>query len=343
MKMKNKKDFLTLFVSFFLVLMLILFSSKAKAGALSGFNLAVNSIIPSLLPVMIIFSAVTNSSCNNLISKMFSKITTKIFKLPSSCASAIIFGLIGGYPTGCLLCKELLDKKAISKNQARRIMEFNVNGGIAFTVTAVGTGLLNNTKAGWILFFSTTVSALMICLFRAIFYKKEKIENLNTVCNTDFSTAIQTGCKNSVSATLNMTAFIMLFSAFMNIFDIPKNILPLLEITNGLFSLKEIRLEYMAFFLAFGGFCIHLQLYPIICEFKMKYARFLLFRVIHAFLSFFVCKLLLLAFPVCKSVFSNISQTTADPFTVNAAFCFLMIFGCIVFIFDLKNKKHIIG
>lgn len=341
MKMKNKKDFLTLFISFFLVIILILFSAEAKAGALSGFNLAVNTVIPSLLPVLIIFSAITNSNCNNVLSKMFSKITTKIFKLPACCSGAIIFGLIGGYPTGCVLCKELFDKKAISENQARRIMEFNVNGGVAFIITAFGTGVLKNTKAGWLLFFSTTISALLIAFFRAIFCKKEKFETSNSAFGTDFATAIQTGCKNSVSATLNMTAFIMLFSAFMNIFDIPKNILPLLEITNGLFNLKEIRLEYMAFFLAFGGLCIHLQLYPSVCEFKMKYTRFLLFRVIHAFLSFLICKLLLLAFPVCQSVFSNISQTTAEPFTVNAAFCFLMILGCIVFIYDLNNKKSI--
>ncbi len=139
---------------------------------------------------------------------------------------------------------------------------------------------------------------------------------------------------------LNLSAYIVLFSALANIFAIPKLLLPLAEITNGLaLNCKALSPEALAAFLAFGGFCIHLQLLPIIKEFKMKYADFLLWRIIHGGLSFAICKMLLTVFPIEAEVFSNYSGGVFLPTSVNAALSVLMILGSAVLIFDIENRK----
>ena len=95
-----------------------------------------------------------------------------------------------------------------------------------------------------------------------------------------------------MNSVLNITAYIILFSAIAGIVDIPKFIMPVLEITNGVcknsFSLAE-----LSSYLSFGGLCIHLQLLPIVIKSKMKYLDFLLFRVIGALLSYVITKIIL--------------------------------------------------
>ncbi len=72
----------------------------------------------------------------------------------------------------------------------------------------------------------------------------------------------------------------------------------------------------------------------------MKYADFLLWRIIHGGLSFAVCKGLLFLFPIKEGVFSNYSGGVFLPSSVNAALSVLMILGSAVLIFDIENRKQ---
>lgn len=337
--MKIKKDYIELFVLCSLTVLFIAFSLDAKNGAKNGLTLAEGVIVPSLLPLLIIFNLILKTGAGKIIEKSFSAVTEKIFRLPKSTSSAIIFGLIGGYPTGAILTDSLYENGDIDKETAKRLLRFNVNGGVAFIITAVGTVILNNEKAGIFLFVSTTISSLLIAFISSFRY--EKVKNSDISYNSmPIAEALNESVEISIKSVLNISAFVILFSAINETVNLPQFIMPFVEITNGIVNNhKSFSLPEIAFLLAFAGFCIHFQLLTIIKKVGMKYYDFLFWRISHAVLSCFVCKIILYFFPIQLAVFSNVSQIVSEVSYINPTLSILMILGCAVIIFDIEGKK----
>lgn len=337
--MKIKKDYIELFILSAITVLFITFSLDAKNGAKNGLTLAEGVIVPSLLPLLIIFNLVLKTGSGSIIEKLFSPITEKIFRLPKSASSAIIFGLIGGYPTGAILTDNLYCNGDIDKETAKRLLRFNVNGGVAFIITAVGTVVLKSEKAGIILFVSTTISSLIIALLSSLRY--EKIKCSDTSYNSmPIGEALNESVEISIKSVLNISAYIIVFSAINEMVILPTFVMPFIEITNGIVNNhKSFSLPEIAFLLAFAGFCIHFQLLTIIKKVEMKYLDFLFWRIAHAVLSYFVCKVILYFFPIQLAVFSNVTEIVSEVSYINPTLSILMILGCAVIIFDIEGKK----
>lgn len=337
--MKIKKDYIELFMLFALGVLLIAFSAEAKTGAKNGAALCDNIIIPSLLPVLMVFNIIMKTGAGRALDSLFSLVTEKIFRLPRCAGTAVIFGLIGGYPTGALLTESLFDVQDIDDETARRMLRFNVNGGAAFIITAVGTSILKSQKAGLILFASTTFSAAFLAVLSSFRYKK--ITNSHdSYCTMSFGEAMNFGVESALKGTLKMSAYIIVFSAVNDIIKVPKPLSPFIEITNGISNgVKLFSLPELAFLLSFAGFCIHFQLFSIIKKVKMKYLDFLLWRIAHAILSYFCCLGLTKIIPTDEAVFSNISDVTAKASYISPTFSIIMLLACAVLIFDIDSKK----
>ena len=337
----KKRDVLLLVFLMSVSGLLVAFSSRSKLGAYNGLVLAENTIIPSLLPVLIIFMLVMKTSAKDVVSKAFGLVPLYLFRLPSVTSSVILFGLIGGYPTGALLTYELMKNEEIDEKQARCLLRFNFCGGCGFIITGVGVGVLHSQKAGVILFLSSLLSSVVIGAVLSVFNDKPDREYYSYSSPINIGDALNTATSSAMNSVLNITAYIILFSAIAGIVDIPKFIMPVLEITNGVcknsFSLAE-----LSAYLSFGGLCIHLQLLPIVINSKMKYLDFLIFRVIGALLSYVITKIILFFFPVDISVFSNISNQQAVFSSLNMSLSFLMIVGAVVLILDINERKRIV-
>lgn len=337
--MKNSKNNILLIFILIIIGVLIIFSGKAKEGAIYGIAMAEKIIVPSLLPLLILFNFITISKISSPIEKLLTPITEKVFRLPRCTAGAILFGMLGGYPTGAVLTNALLENNDIDKHTAKRLLLFNVNGGAAFIINAVGCSMLSSQQQGMILFASSTISALIIAVTTGFFRKAPKNTEISFY-NENTAEALNTSVQKSISAVLNISAFIILFSALNSIINPPEILLPIFEITFGIsHNAKNLNLPEIAFFLAFSGLCIHLQLLPFIIKAGMNYLEFLVSRIMHGGLSYAVCKLLLLIFPSETEVFSNYADSIFEFSSVNLTFSVLMILGFVVMIFELENKK----
>lgn len=322
------------------VALLIVFSAKAKDGAQYGFFMAEEIVAPSLLPLLIIFNLISKTSAGAVIEKLFGAFFEKIFRLPRAAVTAVVFGLTGGYPTGALLTEKLFEAGEIDEKTAARILRFNVNGGAAFIITGVGTAMLGSRNAGLVLFASTTTAAIIIALFSAIGQPKLK----NTPPRFDalpFGDALCSATESAIRSVLYISAYIILFSALAAVFTIPGSWQILIEITSGISACcGELGLAQLAAFTAFAGICIHFQLLSVIKKVNMSYLHFLLFRVIHALLSFAICKIIQAAFPSEAYVFSNTAGGITPAASLNAALSLLLVISCAVLIFDIENKKN---
>lgn len=334
----KKQVLLTLILSG-LVALITMFSSDAKEGAKLGWSLCENVIIPSLLPILILTNIIISSDCSKVFEIVFGKVIGKIFSVPSSCAVAIIFGLIGGYPAGAVLTQQLYNRGSIDSKTAGRVMEFNFSGGIGFIIMVVGKACYGNGKIGALLLLSNILASLIVGIVTGLFEKRD-ITNQTKNNSLPFMEAMTKSVETSTKSILNMCAYIILFSSVNGIISLPGYINPMLEITNGICTAENMPLDYCAFFLAFGGFCVHFQLIGIINDFGMKYVRFLLYRFANAVLSFGIMRALCLCFPETVSVFSNATTPMTLQFAqVNTGLSIIMVLGCAVLILDIEGRK----
>ncbi len=316
-------------------------SGKAKAGAADGLGLCENIIIPSLLPILILVNIGVKSKTADVLKKMFGKLFEKVLKLPGCCSAAVIFGAIGGYPSGAILTEHLYEQGQIDSATAARIMSFNFSGGIAFLITAVGTMRYGSTKIGVAFFTVNCISSLIICAASAFVNGKTPANSAvmkNSLCFTD---ALVESAETATKSIINMSAYIILFSAIAKAFKINDFFAPLIEITNGVCGgEKLLTLPECAAFLNFGGFCIHFQLMGSLRKMRVKYSRFLFGRVAAAAISYWLMKAYLYFVPQSSEVFSNISDNVEQKYTqVNSLLSVVMIIGCVSLIFDISNKK----
>lgn len=215
---------------------------------------------------------------------------------------------------------------------------FNFCGGCGFIITAVGTVTLNSAKAGTILYASNLLSSLIIGVILSFTEKRSKETFYSFTPTVDKCDLITSAVNSAVNSVLNITAFVMLFSAVSAVVPISKQLLPLIEITAGICNGNRFPLATMSAYLAFGGLCIHFQLIGILKQVKMKYFEFFAFRLLSAVLSYLITKALLFAFPVELSVFAN-NSIAIEFSSVNLALSVLMILGCFVSVFDISSKK----
>lgn len=319
-----------------LIIILIRNSQLAKEGAIIGIKLCESTILPALLPILILTNIIIKSKCSVVFEKLFGRLCENLFKLPKCTAPAIIFGLIGGFPAGAILSNNLYYDGRIDDETLKRLMRFNFCGGLAFIITAVGQIRYSSPKIGLMLYISSVIPSILIGITNAFFVKEAPYSSNAMRSDLKLNDALIESVDSATKSVLIMSAYIILFSSLCNIFPIPNSYIPLFEITNGLFGKQNIPLDYASLFLAFGGFCIHMQIAQ---HLNGAYFDFLIFRIINALLSFVIMRILLFISPIEESVFSNQSVITVELSGANAGFGIIMVIGCAVLIIDIENQK----
>lgn len=322
-----------------LIAFLIVFSADAKVGAKKGIGLCEGIIIPSLLPVLIIGNTITNSRLRLVFDHIFNYPFKKLFALPKESCSAVILGLVCGYPAGAALTESLFERKAIDAPTAQRIMSFNFCGGAAFTITAVGAVVYGNIKSGVVFYIISILSSLTVAFITRFLYPKSQSERQLEPSVLSLSDAFCFSVERTVKSLALMCAYIILFSSVFSMFSPPKKIIPLLEITNGVCGDITFTPAATVFFLSFGGLCVHAQLFSALKKMEIKYIYFLAGRLSCALLSYLYFKIYSFIFPESDTVFNNINSPSHGFSSGGITLSMLMIIGCAVIVFDIENRK----
>ena len=292
------------------------------------------TLVPSLFPFIALTSYAVNSPVNDFFTKYFGFIAKYIFRLPKVCTVTILMGLLGGYPSGAAGVSSLLENSEITKKEASRLLFFCVNPGIAYVITYAGITVLNNKKAGLMLFCSILAASILMGIVQGLFFSIP--ENDKTFTVKTHENAIIKSASNASLAMVRMISCILLFSSFIAILQgsgilnfisswtgthihIPFKtaesfLLMLLEITRGFRISAENHTPVMlyALTLAFAGICVHLQIFSFFGEFPMAKWKFILSRLLHGILSAVIFLSLLKLFPDTQMVFFS----SIDPKTV---------------------------
>lgn len=320
------------FVLLFAVL--ILANPKIGVNAVSnGLVLCARVIIPSLYPFTFCVLFILNSGILNAF-RFLDRFTIKAFNLPFELFLIFVLSLIGGYPLGAKLINDTVTDKAT----ARTMLNFCVNAGPAFIITAVGSNIFASPKIGVLLFTAHIIPSFILLL---LFRKKLNFTEHPSQRHIPLADNFVISATSAASALINICAFCLLFSiicAYANTCAILKPLSTLLEVTNGVYATRNLLL--ISFLLGFGGICVWCQVISVCKNAKPNILKFAICRIFHGTVSLAISYLGIKLFAINVPTVSNGQSFSYSPFTDTACVGVSLIIMGIVLIISLKNKNY---
>lgn len=329
---------------------LLLYPQHAAQGVKAGLTLLGSVVIPSLFPFLVLSSYLCESSSVNVLCRILEKPAEKIFKVNRNGILPVFLGATGGYPVGAKTVAELYENGKITKNEAERLFYWCVNSGPAFTVSAVGTMMLGNTKTGFLLYFSSLLSSLTIGFFcRFLASGNSDVKNTSYTETTKRNPLIF-AVSNGTSAMLNISSWILCFSCLSALIDELNAdnsakifIKSVLEVTTGCRECAgKVPVPVIAAMLGFGGLSVICQVSPYLEVCKVQIKRFFSARILNAALCAFYSSQLLKIFPQAEIVSTTLKTQFADiHFSFTTPVFAILTIMCGLLIFELDNRKKV--
>lgn len=344
----KKKGFLSVAAGVILFVFLFVFTEEFSKGMSTGLANCAKIIIPSIFPFMVAAALTGSGDLPPKLKRITGKITETLFSLPAESFFAIIIGQLGGCLAGAKAIESLVKSGSISESKAKRMLLFCINTGIGFSVNAVGSVMLNSRKSGRILLVSLTVSSLLLGIISRFIPDKSESNKKLPSRHLPFSASVVESVSSSAIATVNACAFV---TAFSGINAVTESVIHnentrilvscLLEITNGCFlAAGKISLPLIAAVCAFGGLCVHMQIFAVAKNIPISIPQFYIFRILHAASAYAVCAVILRFFPAEQEVFLLITENAAV-WSFSAPASVSLLFLSALLILDLDNKDKI--
>ena len=343
----KKERFFALAAGLVLFAAVFVFPREFSQGAATGLKNSAGIIVPSLFPFMVAASLLGEGEIPPFLKKLLDPVMKKLFGQPAESAVAVFIGLFGGYPSGTRAAASLYESGKINKSQAESLMLFCVNAGTGFCINALGSSLLKSERAGGIIFASLCVSALIAGFFsrpESAETEKKSVERGGKAFSKIFVESVASGASGIITVSALATLFsglITVFSVFLPNEKTAIAVSCLLEITSGCASAAgKLPLPLIASACAFGGMCVHMQIFASAGKLKPDWKKFLLFRLIHSAFSGAACALLLRIFPV--AVQTSVPLTDgAELFSFSMPAALSLLFFSSLLIFDLDKQRKI--
>ncbi len=343
------------------------YKTEISAGVKFAVNYCLNILVPSLFPLMFLSCLAAVSPFCVFINKLMSTFMKKVLKMPSELSCAYVFGLLCGYPVGAKLCSLSLKNGMINKKDAMDFLLYASNPGIAFSVLYVGASVLGNINLGLIMFICGCIGSLVTALFVSLNRKTPKELPHKQKYNSALK-IIDISAKNTLSATVNMCLYVVLFSAFTPIlyasgaFEIILSFMYYLpyinpiesaallsfvpDIVSGTVAAINFNAPPYIFLtgLCFGGICVHMQIFSLFTSLNLKLQyilKFYLFRLINIAISLTVFYFWVGFSNNTTSVFSNFSQIKTHATSANTPASICLILLSIFFVYCVCEKTFL--
>ncbi|MBQ8016158.1 MAG: hypothetical protein IJ264_08255 [Clostridia bacterium] len=327
---------------------LLVFWNPFANGLSLGLANCAKIVIPSLFPFLIAASLTGSGEIPAKAKTILNPITQRLFHLPAESLPVIILSQLGGYLSGAKAAESLYRAGTLNKSQAERLLLFGVNSGIGFSVNAIGTVMLGSRKSGIILLISLCISSLIVGFMTRFLPQKDSEVKKLVSHPPSFSFALVESVSSSAQAMLAACAFVTVFSGLTAVLDslIKSENLKLaaaclLEVTNGCINTAgKVSLPALAAICAFGGICVHMQVFAVAKSISVKIPLFYLFRFLHSALAFITCRITLYFFPIETQVFLSVSENVRLwSFSAPSSVSLLLLSALLIL--DLDNKKKI--
>lgn len=202
---------------------LLHWSAETAQAVRDSLSLCAEVILPALFPFFVLSSLVVSSGLAATLGRPLEKQMHRLFRVNGACASALVLGLIGGYPVGAKTTAELYRSGQCTRAEAERLLFFCNNAGPAFLIGVVGSGIFRSRTIGLLLEGIHILSALMIGFSLRFLPLPNHQKHLSVSGKSAPAEAparlLPRAIQGSVSAMLNICGFIVLFAAAVTLLD----------------------------------------------------------------------------------------------------------------------------
>ena len=142
-------------------------AARIRAQAAEALLLCGKSVIPALFPFLVVSSLLIALGFGEWVSPYLAGLMTPLFRLPGLASSALLLGLVGGYPIGAQTAADLYRQHLLTRQEAERLLTFCNNSNPVFLISVLGVGVFGSVRAGVWLWLIHLLSALLTgLLFR---------------------------------------------------------------------------------------------------------------------------------------------------------------------------------
>lgn len=314
----SKNQIITIFITLFIILFIINLNTCMQS-TFTGLNLVIKAILPTIFPFSVICNLIIHYDGISFYSNILGPIICKPLKLSNCSSFPIVASLLCGYPLGCKYCCDLYELGYISKEEYLRLLNIASNASPIFLIGSVGAAMLGNIKYGFILLLGNYLAPLII----GFFTKKNTHEFNNSNeyplkidGSYNLGIIIKTSIENAINTTLQVGAFVIIFSIIIGIiknnsliniiFNNVEKLLSLspnslygiflgsIEYTNGCKILTSIsssiifKLSAISFICSFSGLSIIGQISSFTGKFNVSLKKYSFIKFIQGIISFII-------------------------------------------------------
>ena len=203
-----------------LLVLPLLFPGPSAEGVRRGLALAAGSALPALFPFFVAGELLTASHADRALSRLLAPLLRRIYALPQAGAAPVVLGLTGGYPVAAV-CASLLREGRLSASDARREALFCSCASPGFCIALAGVTLFGSAKTGALLYGIQAVSALLTGIFvsRGTTNGQTIPVSPEPSDSRPFSVAFCSAVRHAAAVSLDVTAFLVTFSAVLTLME----------------------------------------------------------------------------------------------------------------------------
>lgn len=144
-----------------LLLWLLADAGAVRAAAAEALALCAGTVIPALFPFLVVTSLLISLGFGQLLAPPLEGLMVPLFRVPGAGASALVLGLIGGYPIGARTAAELHAAGLVDQEEGERLLTFCNNSNPVFLISVLGSGVFGSVRVGVWLWLIHLAAALL--------------------------------------------------------------------------------------------------------------------------------------------------------------------------------------
>jgi hypothetical protein len=198
---------------FLLPVTMLFFTGELRNSTARALRLCATAVIPSLFPFIVANQFFTWSGAAKTLGRPLLSVTRIVFGLGGACASAILTGLVCGYPSGAACAFGLYAMGECTSDEAERCAAIASNAGPAFVIGGIGGAMLGDVRLGAVIWCSTVAVSLLSGVILKFFASDQSAATAPMTSDSNggrFSPAALIA--DSAAIMLKICAFITVFS-----------------------------------------------------------------------------------------------------------------------------------
>lgn len=174
--------------------------------------LCARTVIPSQFLFLVASSLLVSLGVGEVLAPRLEFLMWPLFRVDGAGATALILGLVGGYPIGARTAAELYRENLVDEDEAERLLAFCNTANPAFLISVLGAGVFGSIRIGVWLWLIHVLSALLTgILFRRGAGRRTKPRRRIAARAVPFSAAVVGSVRRALESVLNICAFVTVF------------------------------------------------------------------------------------------------------------------------------------